>query len=318
VVVLAASTLAFGLASCLLIEPLGDLTGRAGDSEEASTDDVQTVGATPEATTDVGAALDAGLTTDAHDPADATAEPYPGPTDTGAPTDAASHPDAVVPGPLFSDNFEGSQALPRGWPTMDVVGGALILDHSLYISPSTSLASSSEAIDAAAPGDAVDVTLRKHFPLPAAGLTAIYDFHAYPRAFDTGGADAVIGALQIGNAAGDLYELQIDTQYAGSAMSVTFAEYGGFADGGSSYVGHPVSATLPVEAWTDIRVELTFSQPPIARVSLGGTLVVETSVNVDVAGTFIQICLGLSYVRPGSASWLINYDDITYTVSATP
>jgi hypothetical protein len=98
-------------------------------------------------------------------------------------------------------------------------------------------------------------------------------------------------------------------------MVVTFAEYTGFADGGSSYVGHPTSGALNPAAWNDVRVELTFSQPPLAQVYLNGALAVETTLGLTITGSATQISLGLSYVRPGSAGWTVYYDDASYAVA---
>jgi hypothetical protein len=336
-----------GLAHCSLVGPLDGLAGGGTDTDAG--DDAadalssDTTGDTTPATGDgahVDAPADAPTSTDgvgatgdgpaAHDaPADAAADaadaaadtaPDTAPTSDGpSPSDAA--PDAIDAGPtvLFHDDFEGAAALPRAWDTMTTDGGALALSHAVSVSPTTSLSAKSFALDAAAPGNSVAVALRKAFSVPPSGRTIAYDFQVLPQQVDPAGFDAVVGALQLGDAAGDLYELQLDVHQASPGLTVTFAEYTGLADGGSSYIGHPVPTTsqLTTGVWTDVRIELTFSQPPIARVYFAGapTPVLETTVAFGVVPSKVQLSLGLSYVRPGSATWSVFYDDVYYELS---
>jgi hypothetical protein len=293
---------------------LTSLDGLTGGDHDASTLAISTG-------QDAGAPTSSGNPSDASSAADVTMSPAPkpdasasSPPDGGAssiPSDAGT--DSGVP--LFHDDFEGSQPLPRAWDLMTTTGGALDLDPSLFVSPTTSLRATSIGLDAGAPGDAVNVTLRKLFTLPPAGTTMAYAFEAYPRQYDAT-ANAVIGALQISDGAGDLYELQLDVQKnAAGALSVIFAEYTGFADGGTAYVPHPIPGSLAVGTWTSIRIELVLVQPPLARVFFDGSLQLETSVTPTIAGTAVQISLGLSYASAPTEAWVVNYDDATYSLA---
>jgi hypothetical protein len=341
-----------GLAHCSLVGPLDGLAGAgngagddAGDATSGdaapATDDASQVDAPADtathpdglvATNDGPGQPDASADAPADAPvapADAAAEaadappdvatPTDGPSPTDAPTDAPTDVTDAGPTVLFHDDFEGPTALPRAWDSMTTDGGALTLSHAVSVSPTTSLSAKSFALDAAAPGNTVADALRKAFPVPASGRTVAYDFQVLPQQVDPAGFDAVVAALQLGDAAGDLYELQLDLHLASPGITVTFAEYTGLADGGSSYIGHPVptASQLTVGVWTEVRVELTFSQPPIARVYFAGkpTPVLETTVAFGVVPSKVQLSLGLSYVRPGSAAWSVFYDDAYYEQS---
>jgi hypothetical protein len=216
---------------------------------------------------------------------------------------------------LFADDFEGPQSLPRDWNLTATTGGTLALDSSLFVSPTTSLRATAFPLDAGAAGNAVNVTLRKLFVMPSTGRTAAYDFSVYPRHHDmtNATANAVIGALQISDGAGNLYELQLDVQNEASGdLHAVFAEYTGLADGGTSYVPHPVAGSLPAQAWTQVRIVLDITQAPVARVYFNGAKQIETPVNIAIQGTALQISLGLSYVGAPSDSWDLNYDDAAF------
>ncbi|HEY2513116.1 MAG TPA: hypothetical protein VGI39_19745 [Polyangiaceae bacterium] len=232
----------------------------------------------------------------------------PPPTDaspTPGPLDAGSNPTL-----LFSDDFEGSQPLPRAWDTIIQDDGTLALDTSTSASAATSLRANAQPLAAGAPGNAANITLRKRFAMPAAGETLGYRFQTFLSQSDQNGANAVIGAFQIADAANDLYELQLDVRLAGAGVYVVIlAEYAGFSDGGSAYTAHPVTATLPANSWVPVEIQFTASQPPVARLYFDQTLELETSLSVPVAGNAVQLSLGLSYVSAPSSEWVVNYDD---------
>ncbi len=303
------------LARCSLVTSLDGLTGGGDAGSEAVT------ASSPDGQAPAQGGSDAQTPTSDAQPLDATSTTAADGDAGGAAGrdggDAATHADAAAKdaagedagAPVFADDFEGAQPLPRQWDVMATSDGTLALDTSLFVSPATSLRASAFPLDAGAPGNAANVTLRKLLPMPATGTTVAYDFHAIVKQYDAV-VDAVIGALQISDGAGDLYELQLDVRQNGSGgLGVIFAEYTGIADGGSTYVGHPVVAPLPVEAWTHLRVELDVAAPPVARVYFDGTLALETEVTIAVQGTAIQLSLGLSYVASPSAAWVVNYDD---------
>jgi hypothetical protein len=213
---------------------------------------------------------------------------------------------------LFADDFEGAQALPRQWDLMTNADGTLTLDPSLFVSPPTSLGVTAQPLATGAPGNAANVTLRKLFTMPSAGTSVAYDFDAFAKQCDPT-ANAVIGALQISNGAGDLYELQLDVQRnAAGALGVIFAEYSGFADGGSLYVGHPVGGAIAIGVWTHVRIGLDLTQSPVARIYFNGALQLETPIDITFQGTAIQLSLGISYLSAPSTSWIVNYDDAVY------
>jgi hypothetical protein len=283
--------------------PIGDAGARDGhvlDEAAAATGDEQ------------GASLDATTSSNddsaAPDPSDA---PFPDAGGGGSSGGSGGNTDAGR-GLLFKDDFEGAQALPRAWDEEEKLNGSIALDKALFLSPSTSLEASSLTIT----GGLVDALLHKRFPLPASGLTAAYELNAYIEKFDTrNNADAVIAAMQIADPGGDLYEMQIDVRLTPSnTMAVIFAEYTGFADGGSAYAAHPTANDLKLGTWNKIRIELTRAQPPVARVYFDGVLQVQTVVNVTVPGPTLQLSLGLSFVRPPSDPWAVAYDDVRYEV----
>jgi hypothetical protein len=227
---------------------------------------------------------------------------------------------AEAAAPLFSDNFEGTQALPRGWDNMYQMGGSVELEHTVSLSQDTTgFEATSLALPANAATDAVNLSLRKNVTLPTTGLTAVYDFYVYPEEYDTEKTDpanAVIGQMQLSDAAGDLFQLQVDGTYEDGALAVNLGEYTALASGSSPpYLGPTVSGVLQPSTWSEVRLELTFAQPPVARVYLNGTLGLTTAVTMTFAATALQISLGLSYVRPNSGAWNIYYDDVYYEVS---
>ena len=293
----------FSLASCTLVDSLDGLTGNDGSADGAASD----------VRTPVDASAETGV--DASLPSDGTTDSPALPVEGSATPDGGTSEDG--PSPLFSDDFEGPQALPRAWDGMFTVGGSLALDHTLYVSPDTSLEATSGAIDAGAPGNAVNVTLRKHFPMPEPGQTAVYDFRAYPQQYDIlNGADAVIGALQIGDSAGDLYELQLDTHLDvdAGAMAVTFAEYTGLVDGA------PRTSAIPRRArWSRVAgtrpgsSSRSRSRRSRRSISMACWRWRRRSTSQSRARRS-EISLGLSYVRPNSDPWNVYYDDVSYDV----
>ena len=206
------------------------------------------------------------------------------PTAASPPTDASPSPSPMDSGSnpalLFSDDFEGSQALPRAWDTILQDDGTLALDTSTSVSASTSLRATALSLPSGAPGNAANITLRKRFAMPAAGETLDYSFQTFLSQSDQNGANAVIGAFQIADAAGDLYEIQLDVRLAGAGVYVVIlAEYTGLTDGGSAYIPHPVSASLPGGAWVPVDIQFTASQPPVARLYFNQALALETTAD---------------------------------------
>jgi hypothetical protein len=335
------------LTGCSVVTSLDGLTGGAGEIDPTSdgasppaadadpTDpasDATTVAPGTDAT-----AVDPG--TDATTSADGGVTPYPPDAEADAKADAGiadAHPDSAIRDSsapldssravdssapdtgngetlLFSDDFDTSGALPRGWDTIATDDGTLTLDTSVSVSAPKSLRAAIVGLAAGAAGNAANVTLRKRFTMPAAGETVAYDFDAIVSTYDeANSANVVLGALQIADAWNDLYELQIDVVLDGGAFKVVFAEFTGFGDGGSSYVAHPVSATFPIDTWTGVEIELTNSQPPLAQLYFGSTLVLETTIAVPITGNAIQTCIGLSYSSAPSNAWVINYDNAAF------
>ena len=231
-------------------------------------------------------------------PSPADASPTPSPMDAGS-----------NPTLLFSDDFEGSQPLPRNWDQIIQDDGNLALDTSNAAASATSLRATALSLASGAPGNAANITLRKRFAMPSAGQTFAYQFQTYVSQSDQSGANAVLGAFQIADAANDLYELQLDARFNAGSFVIIFAEYAGLSDGGSSYVAHPVTATLQEGAWVPVEIQFTASQPPVARLYFNGTLELETSLSVPIAGNAVQLSLGLSYVSAPSSQWVVNYDN---------
>jgi hypothetical protein len=292
-----------------MVDPGTDATTTAPGADATTSSDGAVIAYTPDAETDakIDAKADAGIA-DAH--TDSAIR------DSSAPLDSSRGVDSSAPDTgngetlLFSDDFDTSGALPRGWDTIATDDGTLTLDTSLSVSAPTSLRASIVGLAAGAAGNAANVTLRKRFTMPAAGETVAYDFDAIVSTYDqANSANVVLGALQIADAWNDLYELQVDIVLDGGAFKVVFAEYTGFGDGGTSYLAHPVSATFPIDTWTGVEIELTNSQPPLAQLYFGSTLVLETTIDVPITGTAIQTCIGLSYSSAPSNAWVINYDN---------
>lgn len=328
-ILLAASVLACGVGACSLLTSTAGLNGGGDPSApngDAAAGGIPTSDAAgPPGIREADGALsaaDATASTDggeAPTPADSSVTDSPLPTD--APAADAPAGDAGPPSPLFADDFEGPSPLPRAWDVENTLSGTLALDSLVYVSPHTALGATSLPVAASAPANGVNVSLRKRFPLPGPGLTARYELSVYFRQYDTvNGADCVVAALQTVDQAGDLAELQIDARLsAANTMQVIFAEYTGYVDGGSSYVSHATSADLKLGAWNRVVIELTQAKPPTARVLFDGVEVVAPfNVSTNVLGPTQQISAGLSYVRPGSGGWIIDYDDVLYDVRSSP
>ncbi len=245
--------------------------------------------------------------------------------DVGAPRDAAeggaadaggfcasqTPPDGAV---FFCDDFD-EHALPGTWQQFGETGGVLTLTDASAESPPRSL---DETTFAAEAGTAIDVSLRTPLPAPKAPATLRLAFAIQPVAIDpTPNAANVLSAVDFLDGAGDRYTIGLAINVANGAPALALGEQAAFADGGTSFVNHPLppASPLAMNAWSDVVVEVDWATATTAQgiVSVNGAQLLDAPLAVGVAPSSIQIGVGTTYVTEPAPSWEIRYDDVVFT-----
>jgi hypothetical protein len=225
----------------------------------------------------------------------------------------ASIPHPTKPGALFfCDDFD-EDPLPGSWNVFQHTGGTLTETDASFVSPPESLDETTAANDG---GQPIEVALRTTFSsLPSLPATLSFGLDLDPVTIDpTSGAAIVLDALDFLDDAGNRYSVEVSAVVQSGAVTLVLGEQSGAADGGMSYVPHPVPPTLPLASFTRVDMELQWSQGALdAKISLDGTLALDVPLTMTVQPSSLQIGVGTSYVSTPSPGWELRYDNVLFT-----
>jgi hypothetical protein len=282
---------------------------------DAATDSVGTDAPAPESGVPETGTVDSGpIDTGAEEPPD-DAQMESGPRDSAQNSDATeasttSFCASLSPAPVFCDDFD-VHPLPGIWDTLTQTGGTVALDTGASVSPPRSLLATDSAL---ATGQSLDAALLKRFTLPAPPTTISWSFQLQPVAVDTTAAAAlVLASLDFVDTPGNRYSVQFTLEQDGGPVRLRLEEQSGLLDGGSSYVPHTLPDSLPLGAWTDVRLVMTRSGPTTAsvQVSFGSTTELATTpLSMNVDATTLQMVIGSRYEFEPSQGWTTRYDNV--------
>jgi hypothetical protein len=219
---------------------------------------------------------------------------------------------------FFCDDFDESPH-PSGWNSIHATSGSLAETDAASVSPPNSL---DEVIPALTAGQALDVALRKVPLMPTLPSTLTFAFSVEPVNVDqSSGAAIVLGAIDFLDGAGGRYSVELAIQGVQSGYAaMALGEQSGFADGGASYVNHPlpldVSSTLSVGSFTNLVITIDWTSPTgaEAKVEVNGTQKLDVpSLTMTVQPVSLQIGIGTSYVSEPSPGWELRYDNVVFT-----
>jgi hypothetical protein len=221
---------------------------------------------------------------------------------------------SLSPPVRFCEDFDDGP-LSESWNTTSI-NGTLAIDSTVAVSAPNALVIGYNGLT---PSDAIDTSLRQRFPLSSPTASPVLELQLRPELADSQQmAAAIIASLDFVDPGNDRYTLQLTLSPNASGLGVRFEEDTGFVDGGQGYVNHPIGDTLPMKAWTDVRIEVRRSdaQDASARVWLGGKLVVDTVLSLPFAPTDLQLDLGSTYVEPRpSLPWSVRVDNVTLDIA---
>jgi hypothetical protein len=263
----------------------------------------------------------------------------PEPADANGPTLEAAAPDGSLDGGagsycasiarpdggvFFCDDFDDHGSL-GVWQSYDELGGTLLVTDASARSAPYSVDETTMPLDA---GQPVNVALRNPEALPALPATLTFAFSLEPIQIDTNaGAAIVLAAVDFLDAAGDRYTVGLAINVVGGQPALALGEQSGTLTGGSFpdgappvFVNHPLPQTelLPMNAWTDVLIELDWTATALAaKVTLNGGSEFDTPLTLSLAPTSLQIGIGTSYVTSyeGGLSpvWELRYDNVLFT-----
>lgn len=125
----------------------------------------------------------------------------------------------------------------------------------------------------------------------------------------TGGANsAVFASIDLDDGTGTPHTLEIYLTDAYSALEETFAQ----PDGGTAFLDHTFSTTVPLGAWTRVSFSLDASAHTCTATVGGVQALAPTALDSSwVAGT-VSIGIGLSYLASETNGWQARYDDVLF------
>jgi len=216
-------------------------------------------------------------------------------------------------GIFFCDDFD-ERPLPGSWNEWREVGGSIDETDASWVSPPHAIDEVTQVLDA---GQPVDVSLRTPLGVPAVPATLRFGFEVEPVQTDpTANAAIVLGAVDFLDGAGNRYTVDLAIDVVSGFPALTLDEQSGFADGGASYVRHPLPPTkpLPVNAWTDLVLEIDWTAPGTAEglVMVDGAKEADVSLTMTVAPASLQIGVGTPYVSEPAPVWELRYDNVRF------
>lgn len=332
---LGGAALAVLTSACSLITSLDGLTdGPASDASSGLFD----------ASTPDGSKLDGALTVDGGTKVDDAGNPIGDPDgslpvgdpdagdDGGStpPIDSGNAPDAsdagtapdtgtvtycagLSPKPVFCEDYdEGSVS--NGWDQVSSQGGKAGVSTTAFQSGPASMLVATNTL---ASGGIVDVAEYKEFPaLAGKAQTMTLAFDVRFETVDSTKHDIVFGSIQLVDASGATYELQLDAVLTTAGdLQLDMPELTTTAGGGTTYVDHTLSTHVATQTW--LHVVMTEKVPAAsgvgtATLSINGTQLLSTSINVLVTNWIPEVILGISYVQPPSNPWGVRYDNVTF------
>ena len=227
-------------------------------------------------------------------------------------------------GIFFCDDFDEGP-LPGSWMTYGDVNGTIVESDASALSPPCS---AEETVLAVASGTVINVALRTTLNVPSLPSTMRLTFDVEPVRIDTtGGAAIVLGAIDFLDSVGNRYTVALDINVAegqpGLAMGVQNgrANGGDFPDGAPpSFNNYPLAANekLPIEAWTNIVVELDWTTSSLqAKIFVGGSAQLSVPLTMTVVPMSLQIGIGTSFVTEYDSGlspvWEVRYDNVVFT-----
>ena len=261
-------------------------------------------GGAPDAGDDGGSIppVDAGNTPDASDGGTVT--------DTGTPFTTFCA--GLSPKPVFCEDYdEGSVS--AGWDQVSSQGGKAGVSTTAFQSGPASMLVATNTL---ASGGIVDVAEYKEFPaLAGKAQTMTLAFDVRFETIDSTKHDIVFGSIQLVDASGATYELQLDAVLTTAGdLQLDMPELTTTAGGGTTYVDHTVSTHVATQTW--LHVVMTEKVPAAsgvgaATLSINGTQLLSTSINVLVTNWTPELIIGISYVAPPSNPWGVRYDNVT-------
>jgi hypothetical protein len=167
--------------------------------------------------------------------------------------------------------------------------------------------------------------------------TLTFAFSVEPVRIDaTANASIVLGAVDFLDRAGYRYTVGLSIVVVSGAPALELGEQSGLASGGDYpdgapplYVNHPLSQTLtlPMNAWTDIVIELDWAAGSGAdagttlagKVTVGGAQPFDVPLTMTLVPQSLQIGIGTSFVTEydsgPSPVWELRYDNVLFTAN---
>ena len=227
-------------------------------------------------------------------------------------------------GIFFCDDFD-EHALPGSWATWAESSGSLVETDASAASPPNSVVETTTAL---ADGQTLDVALRTPLPVPALPATLLLSFSLQPVQIDTSAnAAIVLAAVDFLDGAGYRYTVGLAINVTSAQPALALGEQYGVASGGNfpdgappTFVNHPLPPTdpLPMNAWTDIVIELDWTSSSLeGKVTVGGNEEFDVPLAMTVVPSSLQIGIGTTYVTEydGGLSpvWELRYDNVLFT-----
>jgi hypothetical protein len=259
------------------------------------------------------------------------ASPESSVADSGGPYCASrTRPDGGI---FFCDDFD-EHALPGSWQTWAQMMGTLVETDASAVSPPNSIDETTMPLTS---GQVLNAALRTPLPVPAVPSTLTFAFSVEPVRIDaTANASIVLGAVDFLDRAGYRYTVGLSIVVVSGAPALELGEQSGLASGGDYpdgapplYVNHPLSQTLtlPMNAWTDIVIELDWAAGSGAdagttlagKVTVGGAQPFDVPLTMTLVPQSLQIGIGTSFVTEydsgPSPVWELRYDNVLFTAN---
>jgi hypothetical protein len=286
VALLAASAVsAASLASCSILTSSDGLAG--GITPDGAVDDGAAGSAPDAAPGDSGAA-------DAHD-------------DDASVATGASFCARLSPAPLFCDDFD-EHPLATSWDSVVAVEGVV----ALYADDSRSPPRSMWVTTGTQSDLGLQAFVVKAFASwTARPMTATLDVDV--RVDRATATDLPLVAIQLLEATGKLYEVQLRASGTGASLATTLREHtrDGTADAVSD---RGLAQSLGVNAWSHVRIELTYRivAGGRARVSIDGVIALDAPVSPSTIGGTPRVALGITGVYGPTEPWAVRYDNAVF------
>jgi hypothetical protein len=213
----------------------------------------------------------------------------------------------LSPAPLFCDDFD-ELPLATSWDSVVAAEGVV----ALYADDSRSPPRSMWVTTSTQSDLALQAFVVKAFaPWTARPMTATLDVDV--RVDRATATDVPLVAIQLLEASGKLYEVQLRASGAGASLTTTFREH--TRDGTSDAVSdRGLADTVLVNAWTHVRVELTYRivAGSRARVSIDGVIALDAPVSPSTLGGTPRVALGITRVYGPTEPWAVRYDNAVF------